>query len=75
VIAQGRQRVRVVGQKREDASQERQGPDVGEDIAVADIGVRRRHSNEGTAEAEEVNKRRRIEKVEGMEKIRQVHER
>jgi hypothetical protein len=70
----------VVGQKGEDASQERQsperqGPDIGEDRAVAHIGVRRRHSNEGTAEAEEVNKRRRIDKVKGMEKIRQVYER
>jgi hypothetical protein len=80
VTAQGSQRVRVVGQKREDASQERQsperqGPDIGEDRSVVDIGVRRRHSNEGTAEAEEVNKRRRMEEVEGMEKIRQVRER
>jgi hypothetical protein len=75
----------VVGQTREDASQERQSPerqsperqspDVGEDRAVADIGVRRRHSDEGTAGAEEVNKRRRMEEVEGMEKIRQVHKR
>jgi hypothetical protein len=75
----------VVGQIREDTSQERwsperqsperQSPDVGEDRAVANIGVRRRYSDKGTAEAEEVNKKRRMEEIEGMEKIREAHKR
>jgi hypothetical protein len=80
VTAQGRQRVRVMGQTREDASQERQSPerqspDVGEGRAVADIRVRRRYSDEGIAGAEEMNERRRIEEGEGIEKIRRAYKR
>jgi superfamily II DNA helicase RecQ len=78
--AEGRQRVRVVGRPREDSSPERrsperQSPEVEEDEATPRTGVRRRHSNEGPAGIEESNKRRRVEEVEGMEKVRRAHER
>jgi hypothetical protein len=63
------------GASPEGASPEGQSPDVEEGRAVANIGVRQRYGDEGTAEAEEVNKRRRVEEVEGMEKIRRVNER
>lgn len=59
----------------EEASAEGQSLDVEEGRAVTNIGVRRRYGDEGTAEAEEANKRRRVEEVEGMDKIRRAHER
>lgn len=43
--------------------------------AVANIGVRRRHSNTEAGEADKANKRRRTEESEGMEKTRRTHER
>jgi hypothetical protein len=79
--------VRVVGQVEEDVSPDIQTleaysiiPEVytldgEEDRVVANIGVRRRRSNVGVVEVEEVNKRRRIEESEGMEKARRTHER
>jgi superfamily II DNA/RNA helicase len=84
---EGRRRVRVVGRVEEDVSPDRRTPeahsivpeaytpDGEEDRAVANIGVRRRRSDVGVAEAEEANKRRRTEESEGMEKARRTHER
>jgi hypothetical protein len=46
-----------------------------EDRAVVNIGVQRRRSNVEMVEAEEANKRRRIEESEGIEKARRIHER
>jgi hypothetical protein len=45
-----------------------------EDRAVVNIRVRRRRSNVEMVEAEEANKRRRTEELEGMEKARRTHE-
>ena len=85
--AEGRRRVRVVGRVEEDVGLDIQTPeahsvvpeaytpDGEEDRAVANIGVRRRRSDVGVAEAEEANKRRRTEESEGMEKARRTHER
>ena len=84
---EGRRRVRVVARVEEDVSPDMQTPeaysiipeactpDGEEDRAVANIGVRRRRSDAGVAEAEEANKRRRIEESEGIEKARRTHER
>jgi hypothetical protein len=69
------ERQNAEGQSAEGQSAEGQSPDVEEGRAVANIGVRRRYGDERTAEAEEANKRRRVEEVEGIEKIRQAHER
>ena len=86
-VVEGRQRVRVVGRVEEDVGLDIRTPeaysivpeaytlDGEEDRAVANIGVRRRHSDIGVAEAEEANKRRRIEESEGIEKARRTHER
>jgi hypothetical protein len=79
--------VRVVGQVEEDVSPDIQTLeaysiilevytlDGEEDRVVANIGVRRRRSDVGVVEVEEVNKRRRTEESEGMEKARRTHER
>ena len=79
--------MRVVARVEEDVSPDMQTPeaysiipeaytpDGEEDRAVANIGVRRRRSDVGVAEAEEANKRRRIEESEGIEKARRTHER
>jgi hypothetical protein len=84
---EGRRRVRVVGRVEEDVDPDVRTPeaysvvpeaytlDGEEDRAVANIGVRRRHSDIGVVEAEEANKRRRTEESEGMEKARRTHER
>jgi hypothetical protein len=63
------------GASPEGASPEGQNPDVEEGRSVANIGVRRRYGDEETAEVEAANKRRRVEEIEGMEKIRRAHER
>ena len=79
--------MRVVARVEEDVSPDMQTPeaysiipeactpDGKEDRAVANIGIQRRHSDAGVAEAEEANKRRRIEESEGIEKARRTHER
>jgi superfamily II DNA/RNA helicase len=84
---EGRRRVRVVGRVEEDVGPdirtpeayntvpEAYTPDGEEDRAVVNIRVRRRRSDVGVAEAEEVNKRKRIEESEGIEKVRRTHER
>jgi hypothetical protein len=50
-------------------------PDREEDRVVTNIGVQRRRSDVEIVEAEEANKRRRIEESEGIEKARRIHER
>jgi hypothetical protein len=79
--------VRVVAQVEEDVSLDMQTLeaysiileaytlDGEEDRAVANIGVRRRRSSVEMVEVEEVNKRRRTEESEGIEKARRTHER
>jgi hypothetical protein len=86
-IVEGRRRVRVVARVEEDVGLDVQTLeaysivleactlDGKEDRAVANIGVRRRRSDIGVAEAEELNKRRRIEESEGIEKARRTHKR
>jgi hypothetical protein len=84
---EGRRRVRVVGRVEEDVSPDIRTPEIHsivleaytldeeEDRVVANIGVRRRRSDVGVAEAEEANKRRRTKESEGIEKARRTHER
>jgi hypothetical protein len=77
--------VRVVGQVEEDIDIDIQSLEADsvileaytldneKDRAVANIRIQQRHSDIGVAEAEEANKRRHTEELEGIEKARRTY--